>query len=80
MLMQLGKRGTVLFLLFVVLFILACNVPAASTPSSPPAFDATKAVLELQATSMVFAIDTGGIKLTATRSTDQFTLTSTCNP
>ena len=56
MLMQLGRRGIVLFLLFVVLFILACGLSAAPNASSPPAFDATKAVLELQATSMVLQL------------------------
>jgi hypothetical protein len=56
MLMQLGKRGIVFFLLFVLLLILACNMPAASTPNSSPAFDTTKAALELQATSMVLQL------------------------
>jgi hypothetical protein len=56
MLMRLSKRGIVLFLLFVVLFVLACSVPAASTPNSPPAFDPTKAALELQATSMALQL------------------------
>ena len=56
MLMQLGKRGMILFLLFVVLFILACGLSVAPNTSSPPAFDATKAVLELQATSMVLQL------------------------
>lgn len=52
MLMQLGKRGTMLFLPFVVLFILACNISTTPNTSNPPAFDPTKAALELQATSM----------------------------
>ncbi|MDO9303353.1 MAG: hypothetical protein Q7T89_18330 [Anaerolineales bacterium] len=52
MLMQHGKQGIVLFLLFVVLFILACGLSVAPNTSSPPAFDPTKAALELQATSM----------------------------
>jgi len=56
MLMQLGKRGIVLFSLFVVLSILACNLSVAPSTSSPPAFDPTKAALELQATSMVLQL------------------------
>ena len=56
MLMQLGKRGIVLFSLFVVLSILACNLSAAPNTSNPPAFDPTKAALELQATSMVLQL------------------------
>jgi len=54
--MQLGKRGIVLFSLFVVLSILACNLSVAPSTSSPPAFDPTKAALELQATSMVLQL------------------------
>jgi len=56
MFMQLGKRGIVSFLLFVVLFILACGISVTPNTSNPPAFDATKAVLELQATSMVLQL------------------------
>jgi len=56
MLMQLGKRGFVLFFLFVVLFILACGLSVAPNTSSPSAFDPTKAALELQATSMVLQL------------------------
>ena len=56
MLIQLGKRGIVLFSLFVVLSILACNLSVAPSTSSPPAFDPTKAALELQATSMVLQL------------------------
>jgi hypothetical protein len=56
MLMQLGKRGLVLFLLFVVLFILACGLSISPSASSQPAFDSTKAVLELQATSMILQL------------------------
>jgi hypothetical protein len=56
MLMQLGKRGIVLFLLFVVLFTLACGLSVAPNTSNPPAFDPTKAALELQATSMVLQL------------------------
>jgi hypothetical protein len=52
MLMQHGKQGIILFLLFAVLFILACGLSVAPNTSSPPAFDPTKAALELQATSM----------------------------
>ncbi len=56
MLTQLSKREIVLFLLFVLLFVLACNVPAGSVPTNPPAFDSTKAALELQATSMALQL------------------------
>jgi len=56
MLMQLGKRGTILFLLFFVLFILACGLSVTPNTSNPPAFDPTKAVLELQATSMALQL------------------------
>jgi hypothetical protein len=38
--------------LFVVLFALACTLPAASTPNSPPIVDSTKVALEIQATNM----------------------------
>jgi hypothetical protein len=50
------KRGIVLFLLFVVLFALACTMPAASTPNSPPVVDSTKVALEIQATSMALQL------------------------
>jgi hypothetical protein len=56
MLMRPGKRGTVLFLLFVVLFALACTLPATSTPNNPPVVDATKVALEIQATNMVLQL------------------------
>jgi hypothetical protein len=58
MLMQLGKRGSILFFLFVVVFILACGISVDSNTNAnnPPAFDATKAVLELQATSMALQL------------------------
>lgn len=52
MLMQLRKQGVVLFVPFVVLFILACGISITPDTSNPPAFDPTKAALELQATSM----------------------------
>ena len=56
MLMQLRKRGTILFLLFVVVFILACGISVTPNTSNPPAFDPTKAALELQATSMALQL------------------------
>lgn len=52
MLLRFSRRGTILFSLLVVALILACSLPAATPTSSPPAFDATKAVLELEATAM----------------------------
>jgi len=51
MLLRFSRRGTILFSLLVVILILACSLPTTPT-SSPPAFDATKAVLELEATAM----------------------------
>jgi hypothetical protein len=56
MLMQPGKQGITLFLLFVVVFILACGISIAPNTSAPPAFDPTKAALELQATSMALQL------------------------
>jgi len=56
MLMQPGKQGITLFLLFIVVFILACGISMAPNTSAPPAFDPTKAALELQATSMVLQL------------------------
>jgi hypothetical protein len=56
MLKQFGKRGIILFLLFVVVFILACGISVAPNTSNPPAFDPTKAALELQATSMALQL------------------------
>jgi hypothetical protein len=56
MLMQLRKRGTVSLSLFVAVFILACGISITPDTSSPPAFDPTKAALELQATSMVLQL------------------------
>lgn len=56
MLLRPSKRGIVLFLLFVVLFALACSLPAASTPDSPPVVDSTKVALEIQATNMVLQL------------------------
>ena len=49
MLMQLRIK---LLLVFMVVFILACGVSGTPAASNPPAFDPTKAALELQATSM----------------------------
>jgi len=54
--MKPSKQGIVLFLLFVVLVALACTMPAASTPNSPPVIDSTKVALELQATSMALQL------------------------
>jgi len=56
MLLQTSKRGIVFFLLFVVLFALACTLPAASTPNSPPIVDSTKVALEIQATNMALQL------------------------
>jgi hypothetical protein len=54
--MKPSKRGIVLFLLFVVLVALACTMPAASTPNSPPVVDSTKVALEIQATTMALQL------------------------
>jgi hypothetical protein len=53
MLLQFRRRGVILFSLLVAAFILACGLTI-SPPSAnnPPAFDPTKAALELQATAM----------------------------
>jgi|JFJP01.1.fsa_nt_gi hypothetical protein len=56
MLLRLSKRGILFFLLFVVLFALACTLPAASTPNSPPIVDSTKVALEIQATNMALQL------------------------
>jgi len=56
MFMQHGRRGSILFLLFVVIFILACGISIEPNTSNPPAFDTTKAALELQATSMALQL------------------------
>ncbi len=56
MLLQTSRRGIVFFLLFVVLFALACTLPAASTPNSPPIVDSTKVALEIQATNMALQL------------------------
>lgn len=51
--LQIGRRGVVLLSLFVIAFILACGVSLTpQAANNPPAFDPTKAVLELQATAM----------------------------
>lgn len=55
MLTKSAKGGFVLFLLFVVLFVLACTI-GESAPTSAPAFDSTKAALEFQATSMALQL------------------------
>lgn len=62
MLLQLKKRGAIMFSLLVIVFMLACglSVTPAGT-SNPPAFDPTKAALELQATSMVLQLTQAAI-------------------
>ena len=55
MLTRPSKQGAVLFLLFVVLFVLACTI-GESAPTSAPAFDPTKVALEFQATSMALQL------------------------
>lgn len=52
MLLVFGKRGTILFSLFVFVFILACSLSTTPNAPTPPVFDATKAVLEIEATVM----------------------------
>ena len=56
MIMRRTKWGVTVFLMIVVVFILACSVSTAPNTTSPPAFDPTKAVLELQATSMALQL------------------------
>jgi hypothetical protein len=50
-----GFRGTIIFLLSTLAFVLACSITGAPT-TSPPAFDPTKAALELQATFMALQL------------------------
>jgi hypothetical protein len=53
MLNKFGKREIVVFSVWVVMFILACGALSSSPAAgNPPAFDPTKAALELQATAM----------------------------
>ena len=53
---QFRKPGAILFFLFAVVFILACGVSVSPDTISPPAFDPTKAALELQATTMALQL------------------------
>ncbi|MBI5953599.1 MAG: hypothetical protein HY865_18245 [Chloroflexi bacterium] len=68
MLTKPGRRGIILFPLFVVLFVLACNI-GASPPTSIPAFDPTKAALELQATSMALQLTQSAMNAQAAQPT-----------
>jgi hypothetical protein len=70
MLTKPGKWGIVFFPLFVVLFVLACNI-GASAPTSAPAFDPTKAALEFQATSMVLQLTQSAISSQSAQPTPQ---------
>lgn len=65
-----GKRGIALFLLFVVLFVLACTI-GESAPTSAPAFDPTKAALEFQATSMALQLTQSALDAQASQPTPQ---------
>jgi hypothetical protein len=56
MLTRPGKRGIVLFLLFVILFTLACSISATPPQNSPPVVDLTKVSLEIQATTMALQL------------------------
>ncbi|MBT3314583.1 MAG: hypothetical protein HN390_08210 [Anaerolineae bacterium] len=50
----LEKKSKTLLLLLALLFIIACSL--GETTTAPPAFDATKAALELEATAMVLQL------------------------
>ncbi len=50
-----GRRGATLLWLAVAAVLLACSV-SGTVPTNPPAFDSTKAVLELQATAMALQL------------------------
>lgn len=50
--LQLKRQGVVVLPVLVVVFILACSVAGTPVANNPPAFDPTKAALELQATAM----------------------------
>jgi len=52
MLLQSRRWGAILLPALVVAFILACNIATTPSVNNPPAFDATKAALELQGTAM----------------------------
>jgi hypothetical protein len=56
MLIQLRNRGIILFLLFVVVFTLACGVSITPAANNPPAYDPTKAALEIQATTVALQL------------------------
>jgi hypothetical protein len=54
--LQLKKQGAVVLPVLVVLFILACNISSTPVANNSPAFDSTKAVLELQGTAMAMQL------------------------
>jgi hypothetical protein len=68
MLTRPGKQGVALFLLFVVLFVLACTI-GESAPTTAPAFDPTKAALEFQATSMALQLTQSAMNAQAAQPT-----------
>jgi hypothetical protein len=56
MMPQTKTQRTILFLLTTIAFILACAVSVGPATSSPPAFDSTKAALELQNTAIALKL------------------------
>jgi hypothetical protein len=51
-----GRRGVVLFLVLSIFVALACSISTAAPTAAPPAFDPTKAALELQGTAMALQL------------------------
>ena len=62
MLRQSRSRGAIFFLLTALVFVLACEI-SNPTPNSSPAFDSTKAVLELQSTAMSLQLTQAAVNI-----------------
>ena len=52
---NISKHGGKIMMVALVVLALACSLPTSSTPPAP-AFDSTKAVLELQGTTMALQL------------------------
>lgn len=59
-----GSRGMIFFLIVVMITILACTI-STSSPTNVPAFDPTKAALELQATAMSLQLTQSALNVPA---------------
>jgi len=62
MLRQSKSLEAIFFLLTALIFVLACSI-SGPTPNSAPAFDSTKAVLELQSTAMVLQLTQAAVNI-----------------